>query len=112
MSSHWQRKLLGGCLAWLFASAPAAAQPADREIVFDRGLLRWQDTRAEVALFGVNYYPPFHWNYADLKTIGADPEQTIRADLGEGVEPVEDGFARVAVLEALADGMADVAGER
>jgi len=51
------------------------------EVVFDQGLLRWKDTGAEVALFGVNYYPPFHWNYADLKAIGADHERTIREDL-------------------------------
>jgi len=55
--------------------------PATHEVIFDHGLLRWKDTGAEVALFGVNYYPPFHWNYADLKGIGADHEQAIRDDL-------------------------------
>ncbi len=65
----------------LLAGGAAAGQVADREIVFDQGLLRWKDTREEVALFGVNYYAPFHWNYADLKAIGADHEQTIRTDL-------------------------------
>lgn len=66
-------------MGWLVAAA--SAQPADREVILDQGLLRWKDMRQEIALFGVNYYTPFHWNYADLKAIGADPEQTIRTDL-------------------------------
>jgi hypothetical protein len=65
----------------LLAGVTVADQVANREIIFDQGLLRWSDTREEVALFGVNYYPPFHWSYADLKTLGAYHEQTIRSDL-------------------------------
>ena len=73
--------LLRAYLGWLLLVGVARGQPADREVICDQGLLRWKDTREEVALFGVNYYPPFHWNYADLKAIGADHEQTIRSDL-------------------------------
>ena len=67
--------LAGSCS---LACARAGRLPGN---IFTRVLLRWKDTGEEVALFGVNYYPPFHWNYADLKTIGADHEQTIRGDL-------------------------------
>lgn len=45
------------------------------------GRLCWSDTREEVALFGVNYYPPHYSNYADLKSLGISIEETIDTDL-------------------------------
>ncbi|HEX2998727.1 MAG TPA: hypothetical protein VHR86_00575, partial [Armatimonadota bacterium] len=72
------------CLALLtIGTTPsfAARRPADRTVVFQKGTLRWEDNGAEVALFGVNYYPPFSINYRDLQQIGADREAVIRADM-------------------------------
>jgi Cellulase (glycosyl hydrolase family 5) len=64
------------------ASAQPARSPADRDIVMDEeGVLRWQDDRSEVALFGVNYYPPFSIDYDQLKGMGADIERVIREDV-------------------------------
>ncbi|MCX7046188.1 MAG: cellulase family glycosylhydrolase [Candidatus Sumerlaeota bacterium] len=59
------------------------AQPfAPRLIHMDeQGVLRWNDTNSEVALFGVNYYAPMHWNYRDLKAINADIEKVIDEDV-------------------------------
>ena len=64
------------------ARATAAhPSPSPRELVCDRGVLRWSDTGEEAALFGVNYYAP-HWqNYLDLGTLGVDRDETIRNDL-------------------------------
>ena len=45
------------------------------------GVLRWQDDGAEVALFGVNYYTPFHWNYRDVAALGLSHEQVIDRDI-------------------------------
>ena len=61
-------------------SAPAdAARRLAR--VDEQGVLRWQDNREEVALFGVNYYTPFWHNYPDLKAVGADHKQVIDQDV-------------------------------
>lgn len=39
--------------------ASGAGAPAVQGVAVDaEGMLRWQDTGAEAALFGVNYYPP------------------------------------------------------
>ena len=55
---------------------------ADRLAEVDaQGVLRWRDTRDEVALFGVNYYPPFWHNYPDLKAVGADHRKVIDQDV-------------------------------
>ncbi len=45
------------------------------------GVLRWQEDQSEVALFGVNYYPPFWHNYPDLKAVGANHKQVIDQDV-------------------------------
>jgi hypothetical protein len=64
---------------------PGAQSPANRTIVCRDGVLRWKDDGREVALFGVNYYPPFSINFQDLATAGADREQTIRDDVAHFV---------------------------
>mgnify|MGYP000846378870 CR=1 FL=1 len=57
-------------------------RPADRLAQVDsQGILRWQDTGDEVALFGVNYYTPFWHNYPDLKQIGAAHKEVIDQDV-------------------------------
>ena len=65
----------------VFATSVCAAS-ANRPVKMDdQGVLRWQDDSAEVALFGVNYYTPCHWNYRDIKTLGLSHEQVIDQDL-------------------------------
>lgn len=60
-------------------AGPSPSSP--RELICDRGVLRWSDTGQEAALFGVNYYAP-HWqNYLDLGTLGVDRDETIKSDL-------------------------------
>jgi hypothetical protein len=45
------------------------------------GVLRWQDDGSEVALFGVNYYPPCSIDYANLEVLGVGHKETIDRDL-------------------------------
>ncbi|NUQ01820.1 MAG: cellulase family glycosylhydrolase, partial [Armatimonadetes bacterium] len=63
-------------LAILLCQAPAA-----RQAVVEQGVMRWTDDRSEVALFGVNYYPPFSSDYQKLKELGLDHREVIRQDL-------------------------------
>lgn len=84
---------LFSALAALALTATATAQLASR---FDEtrqtpqatrtmravdGVLRWTDDQSEVALFGVNYYPPFSLDYQALKARGIDIRAAIREDL-------------------------------
>ena len=65
-------------------SAPASAQPLSSNHLAQvdaQGVLRWQDTGQQIALFGVNYYTPFWHNYPDLKAIGADHRKVIEQDV-------------------------------
>ncbi|MBN2307635.1 MAG: cellulase family glycosylhydrolase [Candidatus Hydrogenedentes bacterium] len=64
------------------AGAPGARPVANRAIIVDdAGVLRWEDTGGEVALFGVNYYAPHCLNYHDLKALGLNIEEVIDRDL-------------------------------
>ena len=45
------------------------------------GVLRWQQTRQEVALFGVNYTTPFAYAYRAHQRLGVNLEQAIRQDV-------------------------------
>ncbi|MBQ2334669.1 MAG: cellulase family glycosylhydrolase, partial [Victivallales bacterium] len=56
---------------------------ANRYMFVDgNGVLRYRDdAQEEVALFGVNYYPPFAIDYAALKQRGIDHKEAIRQDL-------------------------------
>lgn len=70
---------LSACIA---AVSLGSATPADRLAQVDEaGVLRWQDDGSEVALFGVNYYPPFHWNFRDIRALGLSHEKVIEQDL-------------------------------
>ena len=70
-------------LALCFAAASATlAAPADRPATLgEDGVLRWSDTREEVALFGVNYYVPFAIDYQRIQARGLDHRQAIGDDL-------------------------------
>ena len=59
-----------------------AAPRADRTASVDaEGVLRWTDDRSEVALVGVNYYPPFTCDYRSLTARGADIKAEMRRDV-------------------------------
>ncbi len=65
-----------------FSSSQVNWQPANRTALADEnGILRWQDSGEEVALFGVNYYAPFSIDYYQLKSLGISIEETIDRDL-------------------------------
>ena len=60
----------------------SAAPRADRNARVDAGgVLRWTDDGSEVALVGVNYYPPFTCDYAKLARLGADHREVMRQDV-------------------------------
>lgn len=57
--------------------------PAFRRGVYldAQGVLRWQETNQEMALFGVNYCLPSGYSYRAVGYVGADPKQTVEADM-------------------------------
>lgn len=73
--------LLLPLLSGFFHPAAAQKKPTAGVFVDKQGVLRWEDTRREVALFGVNYTAPFAHAYRAHKAVGADVEQGIRQDV-------------------------------
>lgn len=72
---------LSGFLA-LSASAQTTEKPPQGDVFVDKaGVLRWQKTKREVALFGVNYTAPFAYSYRALGQVGADREKAIDQDV-------------------------------
>ena len=68
------------------APAPARAQapkraPAGNVFVDKQGVLRWEQGRQEVALFGVNYTAPFAYSYRAIQRVGVPHEQAIAQDV-------------------------------
>ncbi|MBF9221146.1 cellulase family glycosylhydrolase [Hymenobacter ruricola] len=82
-----QRRMLLLSIVFLLAAlAPARAQKTAKEprgdvFVDNNGVLRWQQGRQEVALFGVNYTAPFAYSYRALQRLGVSHEQAIRQDV-------------------------------
>ncbi|NML63721.1 membrane or secreted protein [Hymenobacter sp. RP-2-7] len=78
---------LRGLLALLLlTSLPALAQktptPPTGDVFVDKsGVLRWQNTKREVALFGVNYTAPFAYSYRTLARKGIRHEDAIDQDV-------------------------------
>ncbi|GAA4031054.1 hypothetical protein GCM10022409_14110 [Hymenobacter glaciei] len=73
-------------LAFLLALPPVSAQkaptaPSGDVYVDQAGVLRWQKTKQEVALFGVNYTTPFAYAYRAHQRLGVNHEQAIRQDV-------------------------------
>lgn len=69
---------------WLgLSAAPAQTPPpAKADVYIDaKGVLRWQGSKQEVALFGVNYTAPFAYSYRALQKLGVKPEQAIDQDV-------------------------------
>ena len=66
----------------LGAAAQQASKEPDGNVFVDaKGVLRWQNTKQEVALFGVNYTTPFAYSYRAHQKLGVSPEQAIRQDV-------------------------------
>ncbi len=65
-------------LALTAAPVPRAARAAHVDAA---GVMRWTDDGSEVALFGVNYYPPFTVDYKAIKAKGLDFRQVMRDDV-------------------------------
>ena len=74
-------RLLVFC-ALLVPLAASAQQPATRSVFIDRaGVIRWTDTRAEVALYGANYTLPSASDYRAAGYLGADRKRLIEEDM-------------------------------
>ncbi|MGI4762273.1 MAG: hypothetical protein ACRYF0_16305 [Janthinobacterium lividum] len=70
-----------GLLA-LSARAQTPATPPTGDVFVDaKGVLRWQNTKREVALFGVNYTAPFAYSYRALAQQGLKHEDAIDQDV-------------------------------
>ncbi|MDD4538601.1 MAG: cellulase family glycosylhydrolase [Lentisphaeria bacterium] len=68
---------------FICCTACLCAAPTMRSMSVDRrdGVLRWDDDKSEVALFGVNYYPPFSVDYSAITDLGLNHEEVIRQDV-------------------------------
>ncbi len=55
--------------------------PTGDVLVDAQGVLRWQKTKREVALLGVNYTAPFAYSYRALARLGIKPEDAIDQDV-------------------------------
>lgn len=74
--------LLACCLLAFPTFAQKAAGPPTGDVFVDkRGVLRWQHTKREVALFGVNYTAPFAYSYRALARQGIRHEDAIDQDV-------------------------------
>jgi hypothetical protein len=74
--------LLSCFLFALTARAQTPAAPPTGDVVVDaKGVLRWQKTKREVALFGVNYTAPFAYSYRALAQRGLRHEDAIDQDV-------------------------------
>ena len=86
MSFFFSMKSLLWLLALVLLGPPAFAQktpaPPTGDVFVDaHGVLRWQNTKREVALFGVNYTAPFAYSYRALSKLGIKPEAAIDQDV-------------------------------
>ncbi|WP_151087760.1 cellulase family glycosylhydrolase [Hymenobacter baengnokdamensis] len=71
-----------GVLLALSTRAQTPGTPPTGDVFVDaHGILRWQKTKREVALFGVNYTAPFAYSYRALGQVGADREKAIDQDV-------------------------------
>lgn len=82
MKSSFRRTCFLALGTLLFATtAIAANQHAANTFVDDHGVLRWSNSGAEVALFGVNYTAPFAFSFRAHRQLGIPIERAIDADV-------------------------------
>jgi len=86
-----QKALILGALIAL--ASWAQAQVADRGVYLDKqGVVRWRDTKQEVALFGANYVLPTASDYRAAGYLGADRKQMIDEDMAQFARMGWDGL--------------------
>jgi len=61
----------------------AQKKSKDQSLVYvdKQGVMRWKNTNAEAAFFGVNYTVPFAYGYRSHKALGVDLEKAIQQDV-------------------------------
>jgi len=88
--------LVGASLAVAFRGVPAqhtGVGPADRAVYLDdEGVVRWQDDRREVRLFGANYVLPTASDYRAAGYVGADRKRMIDEDMAQFARMGWDGL--------------------
>src|SRR3989440_4800593 len=73
--------ILGALIA---LASSAQAQVADRGVYIDKqGVVRWRDTKQDVALFGANYVLPTASDYRAAGYVHADRKQMIDEDMAQ-----------------------------
>ncbi|SNC65932.1 Cellulase (glycosyl hydrolase family 5) [Hymenobacter gelipurpurascens] len=66
----------------LSSTSAQTSPPAKADVYIDgKGIMRWQGSKQEVALFGVNYTTPFAYSYRAHQKLGINPEQGIAQDV-------------------------------
>ncbi len=74
-------------------SAAQAPRPANREVYVDgSGVIRWKDTRKEIALFGANYVLPTASDYRAAGYVRADRKRMIDDDMAHFARMGWDGI--------------------
>ncbi|QDA58700.1 membrane or secreted protein [Hymenobacter jejuensis] len=89
LAGTWRRMSLTVSLVLAFLLTLGASQakaqsppPAKADVYIDKaGVLRWQGSKQEVALFGVNYTAPFAYSYRAHQKLGVKLEQAIDQDV-------------------------------
>jgi len=84
MNKYFIALLLALSWSTLFRTASAQrAKPSPQGDVYvdEQGVLRWQQGKQEVALFGVNYTTPFAYAYRAHQQLGVSHEQAIAQDV-------------------------------
>ena len=75
------------------AHAQRSAAPASRAVFLDgQGVVRWSDTREEVALFGANYVLPTASDYRAAGYVHADRKRMIEEDMAHFARMGWDGL--------------------
>jgi hypothetical protein len=87
------RALRWGLICCLVAATQSAAQPATRAAFLDpTGVIRWRDTREEVALFGANYTLPSASDWRAAGYLGLDRKRLVDEDLAHFARMGWDGI--------------------
>ena len=88
--------VLAGALTVLAQVSPAQAKPSQsrpREVYLDRdGVVRWQDDRSEVTLFGANYVLPSASDYRAAGYLRGDRKRMIEEDMAQFARMGWDGL--------------------
>jgi hypothetical protein len=88
--------LLLGAIAGLVPESPAQGQPSPsrfREVYLDReGVVRWQDDRTEVTLFGANYVLPSASDYRAAGYLRGNRKRMIEEDMAQFARMGWDGL--------------------